>query len=120
MDKRDDDLVSVEFRKPIGGVYFVSTRDGDRYCETTPISLDPANADLMARLVAAQNAIKAPIDIMTFAHLCETRAELERHVTRYEVQVAAEIFESGLKPIVRKLRERDRSRRRRAEKKLAA
>jgi hypothetical protein len=115
MDMRDDELVSVEFREP-GESYVIPAEN------IVPLipSLCDANADLMARLIAAQNAIKAPIDIMTFAHLCETRAELRAHVERYEVQVAAEIFEAGLKPIVRKIRERNRSRARRAAKKLAA
>jgi hypothetical protein len=45
--------------------------------------------DLMARLNAAQNALTAPIDIMTFAAFCDSRAELERHVARYETKVAA-------------------------------
>jgi hypothetical protein len=44
--------------------------------------------DLMDRLANAQNALRAPIDIMTFAGMCSTRAELERHVIRYETQVA--------------------------------
>jgi hypothetical protein len=45
--------------------------------------------ELMARLAKAQNAIKAPIDIMTFAGFCESEAELARHVEYYEEQVAA-------------------------------
>mgnify|MGYP007071568849 CR=1 FL=1 len=44
--------------------------------------------DLMIRLGNAQNAIKAPIDIMTFAAFCNSREELERHVVRYEQQAA--------------------------------
>ena len=43
--------------------------------------------DLMDRLTAAQNALKAPVDIMTFTAFCESREELERHVVRYEQQV---------------------------------
>lgn len=46
------------------------------------------NPDLMDRLGAAQNKLRAPIDIMTFAAFCQTREELERHVVRYEEQVA--------------------------------
>lgn len=44
------------------------------------------NPDLIARLVIAQNApANVVIDIMTFAGLCDSRAELERHVIRYEI-----------------------------------
>lgn len=40
---------------------------------------------LMARLQAAQNTPKhAHRDIMTFAGLCDSRAELERHVVSCE------------------------------------
>jgi len=46
------------------------------------------NPDLMARLTAAQNALERPIDIMTFAGMCSTREELERHVVHYEGVVA--------------------------------
>ena len=42
------------------------------------------NPDLMDRLTQAQNALRAPIDIMTFAGMCDSREELERHVVRYE------------------------------------
>ena len=42
------------------------------------------NPDLMDRLTQAQNAMRAPIDIMTFAGMCDSREELERHVVRYE------------------------------------
>lgn len=45
--------------------------------------------DLMDRLTSAQNALKAPIDIMTFAGFCSSREELQAHVERYEQQVAA-------------------------------
>lgn len=48
------------------------------------------NPDLMTRLTQAQNALRTPIDIMTFAAFCDTREELERHVVRYEEQVAAQ------------------------------
>ena len=47
--------------------------------------------DLMARLTTAQNALRAPIDIMTFAGMCDSRAELKRHVTRYEARVAEQV-----------------------------
>lgn len=40
--------------------------------------------DLMQRLQRAQNALSAPIDIMTFAAFCGSREELERHVAYYE------------------------------------
>lgn len=46
--------------------------------------------ELMARLERAQNALKAPIDIMTFAGFCDSREELERHVVHYEQQTAKE------------------------------
>jgi hypothetical protein len=42
--------------------------------------------ELMERLNAAQNALRAPVDIVTFAGMCETREELEAHVRRYEDQ----------------------------------
>lgn len=44
--------------------------------------------DLIARLTTAQNVLLTPIDIMTFAHWCSSRDELERHVLRYEAVVA--------------------------------
>jgi hypothetical protein len=44
--------------------------------------------ELIARLTAAQNALIAPIDIMTFAGFCDSREELERHVAYYEKRVA--------------------------------
>lgn len=46
------------------------------------------NEDLMRRLERAQNALKTPIDIMTFAGFCDSRAELEAHVLRYEAEAA--------------------------------
>jgi len=46
--------------------------------------------DLMVRLTAAQNhPANTSIDIMTFAGMCDTREELERHVERYERAAAA-------------------------------
>lgn len=46
--------------------------------------------DLMVRLTAAQNhPANIRIDIMTFAGMCATREELERHVERYERAAAA-------------------------------
>lgn len=47
-----------------------------------------SNPDLMDRLTAAQNALRAPIDIVTFAGFCDSRDELLAHVERYEAQVA--------------------------------
>jgi hypothetical protein len=44
--------------------------------------------DLMARLNAAQNALLAPIDIVSFAGYCDSRDELLRHVEHYEARVA--------------------------------
>lgn len=44
--------------------------------------------DLIERLTAAQNALVAPIDIMTFAGFCDSREQLEKHVTYYEQRVA--------------------------------
>lgn len=46
------------------------------------------NPDLMDRLTAAQNALRTPIDILSFAGMCDSRGELQRHVERYEAQVA--------------------------------
>jgi hypothetical protein len=46
--------------------------------------------DLMARLTKAQNALRTPIDIMTYAGWCETEAALKAHVERYEAEVAAQ------------------------------
>ncbi|MFG1294082.1 hypothetical protein [Xanthobacter versatilis] len=46
--------------------------------------------DLMVRLTTAQNhPANVRIDIMTFATMCDSRDELERHVERYE-RAAAE------------------------------
>lgn len=42
--------------------------------------------ELMERLRAAQNAYDC-IDIMTFAGLCSSEAELRAHVERYEALV---------------------------------
>lgn len=45
--------------------------------------------ELMARLVSAQNeAANEHQDIMTFAGMCRSRQELERHVVYYEAKVA--------------------------------
>jgi hypothetical protein len=44
--------------------------------------------DLMIRLTTAQNNLRAPIDIMTFAAFCDSREKLEAHVIRYEAKVA--------------------------------
>ena len=41
-------------------------------------------ADLIARLEIAQNALRVPIDIMTYAALTDDRADFERHVQYYE------------------------------------
>jgi hypothetical protein len=46
------------------------------------------NPDLMNRLVAAQNAMIRPVDVVTFGYFCESREELERHVKYYEEVVA--------------------------------
>lgn len=47
------------------------------------------NPDLMARLIEAQNhPANEHIDIMTFAALCTSREELERHVAYYEQRAA--------------------------------
>jgi len=43
--------------------------------------------ELMDRLRTAQNAYDC-IDIMTFAGMCSTEAELRAHVERYEAVVA--------------------------------
>jgi hypothetical protein len=48
-----------------------------------------AAPDLMARLTAAQNhPANLSQDIVTFAGFCESRAELEAHVARYEEYAA--------------------------------
>lgn len=44
--------------------------------------------ELMGRLSKAQSALRAPIDIMTFAGMCQSREQLERHVKYYEERVA--------------------------------
>lgn len=47
------------------------------------------NPDLMQRLQAAQNhPANLGIDIVTFAGMCDSRAELEAHVVRYEQRAA--------------------------------
>ncbi|MBN8918635.1 MAG: hypothetical protein J0I31_23865 [Rhizobiales bacterium] len=47
-------------------------------------------SDLMVRLTSAQNhPANTSIDIMTFAGMCDTREDLERHVERYERAAAA-------------------------------
>ena len=46
--------------------------------------------DLMARLTVAQNSIKAPIDIITFAAFCKSRDELQRHVEHYEARAISD------------------------------
>lgn len=51
------------------------------------ISAWRANPDLMDRLIAAQNHLIVPVDIVTFAGMCDSREELERHVVRYEGEV---------------------------------
>lgn len=43
--------------------------------------------DLMTRLAACQNNLRAPIDIMTFAAFCETREQLRKHVAFYEEKI---------------------------------
>lgn len=45
---------------------------------------------LMARLTKAQNALRAPIDIMTYAAWCDNEAALLAHVEHYEAEVAAQ------------------------------
>jgi len=52
----------------------------------TKIATWKANPDLMTRLVEAQSHFDN-IDIMTFAGMCDDRAELLRHVERYEARV---------------------------------
>jgi hypothetical protein len=46
--------------------------------------------ELIARLTKAQNNLRTPIDIMTFAGWCETEAALQAHVEYYEAEVAAQ------------------------------
>ena len=46
--------------------------------------------DLMDRLIAAQNhPSNATHDILTFAGLCDSRAELQRHVEHCEAVIPA-------------------------------
>lgn len=45
------------------------------------------NMDLIARLTAAQNSVALEnVDVMTFAGMCDSRAELERHVVFCEIR----------------------------------
>lgn len=45
--------------------------------------------DLMARLTEAQNhPANVNVDIMTWAGLCNSRAELEAHLSHYETRAA--------------------------------
>ena len=46
--------------------------------------------ELMARLNTAQDSLNTPIDIVTFAGMCDSREELERHIAYYEQRVAAQ------------------------------
>lgn len=46
------------------------------------------NPDLMDRLIAAQNSLRTPIDIVSFAGMCDSRDELLAHVERYEARTA--------------------------------
>lgn len=61
-----------------------------------PFSKEPqmstwrSNPDLMARLNAAQNSPAfADVDVTTFAGMCDSRADLERHVLACEQRAAA-------------------------------
>lgn len=46
--------------------------------------------ELMARLSKAQNApANSHVDVMTFAGMCESEAELARHVEYYESRAVA-------------------------------
>ena len=60
--------------------------------------------ELMARLTKAQNALRTPIDIMTYACWCETEEALRAHVERYEAEVAAKQLRKSrrtqVKPVV--------------------
>jgi len=51
--------------------------------------------ELMARLITAQNALRTPIDIMTFAGFCDSREALEAHVLRYEARMIEEEEEAA-------------------------
>lgn len=46
--------------------------------------------ELMARLTRAQNSLRTPIDIMTYAAWCGSEDALRAHVERYEAEVAAQ------------------------------
>lgn len=50
--------------------------------------------DLMERLISAQNHLRAPIDIVTFAGFCDSREELETHIRHYEELNAAQAVAS--------------------------
>jgi hypothetical protein len=65
---------------------------------TTPFSWKN-EPELMARLTTAQDSLNTPIDIVTFAGMCASREELERHVAYYEQRVAQQS-----KPRARKYR----------------
>jgi hypothetical protein len=53
------------------------------------LSIWRQNPELMARLSDAQNhEANVNLDIMTFAGMCDTREELERHVLYYEARAA--------------------------------
>jgi hypothetical protein len=52
------------------------------------MSVAKQNPDLITRLVAAQNVLERPVDIVTFGYLASSREELERHVKYYEDVVA--------------------------------
>lgn len=43
--------------------------------------------ELMNRLIAAQNALLTPIDIVTYAGFCGSADALREHVERYEDEV---------------------------------
>ena len=58
---------------------------------TTPTRFTFRDApDLMERLISTQNRLRTPIDIVTFAGFCDSRAELERHVVHYEQKLIEE------------------------------
>ena len=47
------------------------------------------NKDLMDRLIDAQNSVALQnVDVMTFAGMCDSREELEKHVVRCEERAA--------------------------------
>ncbi len=53
------------------------------------------NPDLMERLIRAQNALATPIDIVSFAGMCDSREELEAHVLRYESEGVSRAMGDG-------------------------